>query len=59
MLRLQAQMENNKDHKQFKSQELGKYSQNMLSEAFWTPNIGMSWFDEYPKLGSWSKSLPS
>ena len=32
--------------------ELGEYSQNMLSEAFWTPNIASSQFDEYPELGS-------
>ena len=36
--------------------ELGEYSQNMLSEAFWTPNIALSQFDEYPELGSQSKS---
>ena len=34
-----------------------KYSQNMLSKAFWTPNIASSLFDEYPKLGSRSKGL--
>ena len=30
--------------------ELGEYSQNMLSEVFWTPNIAWSQFDEYPEL---------
>ena len=29
----------------------------MLSEAFWTPNIASSQLDEYPELGSRSKSL--
>ena len=37
--------------------ELGEYSQNMLSEAFCTPNIASSQFDEYPELGSHSKSF--
>ena len=27
-------------------------SKNMLSEAFWTPNIASSQFDEYSQLGS-------
>ena len=35
--------------------ELGEYSQNMLSEAFWTPNIASSQFDEKPEIGSRSK----
>ena len=26
--------------------EQGEYSQNLLSEAFWTPNIASSQFDE-------------
>ena len=39
--------------------ELGEYSQNMLSEAFWTPNISSSQFDEYSQLGSRSKSSPN
>ena len=30
--------------------ELGEYSQNMLSKAFWTPNIASSPFDKYPEL---------
>ena len=31
--------------------ELGEYLQNILSEAFWTPNIASSssQFDEYPR----------
>ena len=29
--------------------ELLEYSQNMLSEAVWTPNIASSQFDEYPR----------
>ena len=37
--------------------ELGKYSQNMLSEA-WTPKIYSSQFDEYPEIGSRNKSSP-
>ena len=32
-------------------------SQNMLREAFWTPNIASLLFDEYSQLGSRSKSL--
>ena len=32
--------------------ELGKYSQKMLSEAFWTPIIASLQFIEYPKLYS-------
>ena len=36
--------------------ELGEYSKNMLSEAFWTPNIASSQFDEQPELGWRSKS---
>ena len=39
--------------------ELGESSQNMLSEAFWTPNIASSQFDEYSELYSRSKSLPN
>ena len=39
--------------------ELGEYSQNILSEAFWTPNIASLQLDENPKLDSWSKSLPN
>ena len=39
--------------------ELGEYSQNMLSEAFWTPNIASSQFDECPELYSRSKSKSS
>ena len=35
--------------------ELGEYSQNMLGEAFWTPDIASSQFDEYLELGSRSK----
>ena len=35
--------------------ELCKYSENMLSEVFWTPNIASAQFDEYPELGSRSK----
>ena len=30
--------------------ELGECSQNMLSEAFWTPNIASSQLDEYSEL---------
>ena len=33
-------------------------SQSMLSEAIWTPNIASSQFNEYPELGSRSKSSP-
>ena len=36
--------------------ELDEYSQNMLSEAFWTLNIASSQFNEHPVLGSRSKS---
>ena len=39
--------------------ELGEYSQNMLSEAFWTPNIASALFDEYSELYSRSKSWPN
>ena len=39
--------------------ELGECSQNMLSEAFWTPNIASSQFDEYSELYLRSKSLPN
>ena len=39
--------------------ELGEYSQNMLSEAFWTLNIDSLQFDEYPELGSQNKGSPS
>ena len=39
--------------------ELGECSQNMLSEAFWTPNIASSKFDEYFQLCSRSKSSPN
>ena len=39
--------------------EQGECSQNMLSEAFWTPNIVSSQFDEYSQLGSRGKSLPN
>ena len=39
--------------------ELGEYSQNMLSEAFWTPNIASSQFDKYSQLGSQSKNSPN
>ena len=39
--------------------ELVEYSQNMLSEAFWTPNIASSQFDEKPELGSRSKGSPN
>ena len=39
--------------------ELGEYSENTLSEDFWTPNIASSQFDEYPKLYSRSKSVPN
>ena len=35
--------------------ELGECSRKMLSEAFWTPNIASSQFDEYSQLGSRSK----
>ena len=28
--------------------ELGEYFQSMLGEAFWTPNIASSQFDEIP-----------
>ena len=38
--------------------ELGECSQNMLSEAFWTPNIAWSQFDECSQLGSRNKSVP-
>ena len=38
--------------------ELGEYSQNMVSEAFWTPNIDSSQFDEYPELGSKANDRP-
>ena len=27
---------------------LGEYSQSILSEALWTPNIASSQFDKYP-----------
>ena len=43
---------------QAKFAELDKYSQIMLSEAFLTPNIASSQFNEYPELGSRSKSSP-
>ena len=36
----------------------GECSQNMLSEAFWTPNIVSSQFDEYFQLGSRRKVRP-
>ena len=39
--------------------ELGKYSQNMLSEAFRTPNIVSSQFDEYSEVCSRSKCSPN
>ena len=39
--------------------EQGECSQNMLSEAFWTPNTASSQFDEYSQLGSRSKSSPN
>ena len=39
--------------------ELGEYSQNMLNEAFWIPNIASSQFDEYFQLGLQSKSSPN
>ena len=38
--------------------ELGEYFPNMLNEAFWTPDIALLQFDEYPKLGLQSKSSP-
>ena len=38
--------------------EQGECSQNMLSEAFWTPNIASSQFDEYFQLGSRRKVRP-
>ena len=41
------------------AERLGEYSQNMLSEAFWTPNTVSSQFDGYPELGSRSKSSPN
>ena len=31
---------------------------DMLSEAFWTPNIASSQFDEYSQLGSRTKARP-
>ena len=31
--------------------ELGEYSHNMLSEAFWTPNAASTQSDEYYELG--------
>ena len=34
----------------------GEYSQNMLSEAFGTPNIASLQFNEYSQLGSQNKS---
>ena len=39
--------------------ELGEYSQNMLNEFVWTPNIASLQFNEYPELGSQSRSLCS
>ena len=39
--------------------EYGECSHNMLIEAFWTPNIASSQFDEYFQLGSRSKSSPN
>ena len=38
---------------------LGECSQNMLSEAFWSPNTASSQFDEYSELYSRSKSSPN
>ena len=39
--------------------KIGEYSQNMLREAFWSPTIASSHFDEYLELGSRSKHSPS
>ena len=39
--------------------KVGKYLQNMLSEAFWTLNIALLNLDIYPELYSRSKSLPN
>ena len=38
--------------------EYGECSQNMLSEAFWTPNIASSQFEEYSQLGLRRKVCP-
>ena len=37
---------------------IGRMFQKMLSEAFWTPNIASSQFDEYFELGSRRKVRP-
>ena len=39
--------------------KLGEYSQNKLSEVFWTANIASSQFIKYPELGSQSKTSPN
>ena len=38
--------------------ELGEYSQNMLSEDFWTPNIASSQFNDTPKYIHEAKVCP-